>query len=199
MEGARADLRPAQRGRRGAPRAAPERGALVRRFHAFARGSADHQGAQPRAGQPCRRLAPQQVPVRDDRSGDHPGRRRQVGRALVGAVPQGRAGHEGGRLMRLFACAAAAASALFLNAGPAAAQVRPFASLDEMASYRGADRTQRLVEGAKKEGALGMYTSAQSDDMGALVAAFEKKYGIKVSMWRTSSEKVLQRAVTEAR
>jgi iron(III) transport system substrate-binding protein len=44
-----------------------------------------------------------------------------------------------------------------------------------------------------------MYTSAQGDDMGVLVAAFEKKYGIKTSMWRASSEKVLQRAVAEAR
>jgi iron(III) transport system substrate-binding protein len=35
--------------------------------------------------------------------------------------------------------------------------------------------------------------------MGALVAAFEKKYGIKVNVWRASSEKVLQRAVQEAR
>jgi iron(III) transport system substrate-binding protein len=101
--------------------------------------------------------------------------------------------------MHAFARAAAAAIVFFLTAGPSAAQVRPFASLDEMASYQGADRTQRLVEGAKKERALSMYTSAQGDDMGALVAAFEKKYGIKVSMFRTSSEKVLQRAVTEAR
>ena len=29
--------------------------------------------------------------------------------------------------------------------------------------------------------------------------AFEKKYGVKVELWRASSEKVLQRAVTEAR
>jgi iron(III) transport system substrate-binding protein len=101
--------------------------------------------------------------------------------------------------MHALTCAAAAALAFFLNAAPAAAQARPFASLEEMASYQGADRTQRLVQGAKKEGTLSMYTSAQSDDMGALVAAFEKKYGIKVTMWRTSSEKVLQRAVTEAR
>src|SRR5258708_39786637 len=95
--------------------------------------------------------------------------------------------------------AAAAALALFLDAAPSVAQVRPFASLEEMASYQGADRTQRLIEGAKKEGTLGMYTSAQGDDMGALVAAFEKKYAIKVSMFRTSSETVLQRAVIEAR
>ena len=72
-------------------------------------------------------------------------------------------------------------------------------SVAELANYAGADRQQRLVEGAKKEGNLSVYTSAQSDDMGALVAGFEKKYGVKVSVWRAGSEKVLQRAVTEAR
>jgi iron(III) transport system substrate-binding protein len=34
--------------------------------------------------------------------------------------------------------------------------------------------------------------------MGALVGAYEKKYGVKVNIWRASSEKVLQRAVAEA-
>ncbi len=75
----------------------------------------------------------------------------------------------------------------------------PFASMDEAAAYTGADRVARLIEGAKKEGSLSIYTSAQSDDIGAITAAFEKKYGIKVAMWRASSEKVLQRAITEAR
>jgi iron(III) transport system substrate-binding protein len=32
-----------------------------------------------------------------------------------------------------------------------------------------------------------------------ITEAFEKKYGVKVSLWRAGSEKVLQRAVTEAR
>jgi iron(III) transport system substrate-binding protein len=73
------------------------------------------------------------------------------------------------------------------------------ATVAEVSAYTGADRMQKIVEGAKKEGELNIYTSAQSDDMGALVSAFEKKYGIKVSVWRSSSEKVLQRAVTEAR
>jgi iron(III) transport system substrate-binding protein len=58
---------------------------------------------------------------------------------------------------------------------------------------------QKLIEGAKKEGELNLYTSAQADDMGPLIAAFEKKYGVKVTVWRASSEKVLQRAVQEAR
>src|SRR5205085_3213894 len=69
----------------------------------------------------------------------------------------------------------------------------------ESAGSTAPDRAQKILEGAKKEGELSIYTSAQSDDMGALVAAFEKKYGIKVSMWRSSSEKVLQRAIQEAR
>ena len=82
---------------------------------------------------------------------------------------------------------------------PAAAQVKANATAADVANYTGADRMQKLVEGAKKEGELSIYTSAQTDDMGALVAAFEKKYGVKVNVWRSSSEKVLQRAVTEAR
>jgi iron(III) transport system substrate-binding protein len=78
-------------------------------------------------------------------------------------------------------------------------QVKPNATAADVGLYAGSDRQQKLIEGAKKEGELTLYTSAQSDDMGALLAAFEKKYGIKASVWRASSEKVLQRAVTEAR
>jgi iron(III) transport system substrate-binding protein len=82
---------------------------------------------------------------------------------------------------------------------PALSQVKPNATAMDVATYAGADRMQKLVEGAKKEGELNLYTSAQADDMGPLIAAFEKKYGVKVSVWRASSEKVLQRAVQEAR
>ena len=72
-------------------------------------------------------------------------------------------------------------------------------SVAEVAAYDKPDREQKLMAAAKKEGSLEIYTSAQSDDMGALVQAFEKKYGIKVNVWRSSSEKVLQRFVQEAR
>ncbi|HWH41786.1 MAG TPA: extracellular solute-binding protein [Usitatibacter sp.] len=72
-------------------------------------------------------------------------------------------------------------------------------SAAEVAAYDKPDREQKLMAAAKKEGSLEIYTSAQSDDMGALVQAFEKKYGIKVNVWRSSSEKVLQRFVQEAR
>jgi iron(III) transport system substrate-binding protein len=94
--------------------------------------------------------------------------------------------------MQIRAFAVAACAALAISAAHAQ-------SVAELAAYDKPDREQKLLAGAKKEGSLEMYTSAQSDDMGAVVQAFEKKYGIKVNMWRSSSEKVLQRFVQEAR
>src|SRR6185503_13795094 len=46
---------------------------------------------------------------------------------------------------------------------------------------------------------LNIYTSAQTTDLGPVVAAFEKKYGIRASVWRAGSENVLHRAVQESR
>jgi ABC-type Fe3+ transport system substrate-binding protein len=68
-----------------------------------------------------------------------------------------------------------------------------------LATYDGADRTEKLVDGAKKEGDVLIYTSAPSDDFKALTEAFERKYGIKVKFWRSSADKVAQRGVSEAR
>jgi iron(III) transport system substrate-binding protein len=65
--------------------------------------------------------------------------------------------------------------------------------------YKGADRDQRLLDAAKKEGTLTFYTSMQTPESGPLSAAFEKKYGIKVNLWRATSDQVVQRAITEAR
>jgi iron(III) transport system substrate-binding protein len=73
------------------------------------------------------------------------------------------------------------------------------ASLAELALYSGPDRTQRLVAGAKREGTVTVYTSLTVDDMKVFGGAFEKKYGIKLQLWRSSSEDILQRAVVEAR
>jgi iron(III) transport system substrate-binding protein len=97
---------------------------------------------------------------------------------------------------RAFASAVAAA-AIFL-ATPALAQQRPPA-LSELAMYDGADRTKRLVDGAKKEGVVTIYSSVTVDDMKVLSAAFEKKYGVKLQAWRASSESILQRTMVEAR
>ncbi len=73
------------------------------------------------------------------------------------------------------------------------------ATLAELAMYSGPGRAQRLMEGAKKEGSVTVYTSLTVDDMKVFGGAFEKKYGIKLQLWRSSSEDILQRAVVEAR
>src|SRR5438046_5098131 len=70
------------------------------------------------------------------------------------------------------------------------------------ASYRypGDDREKRILEGARKERELVVYTSLDLMDSVPIVEVFEKKYGgVKVQLWRSSSEKVLQRATAEAR
>jgi iron(III) transport system substrate-binding protein len=69
----------------------------------------------------------------------------------------------------------------------------------QIVSSERADREPFLARGAKQEGEVVIYTSLISEDLAALSAAFEKKYGVKVKGWRAGSEKVLQRAVTEAR
>ena len=79
------------------------------------------------------------------------------------------------------------------------AQVKAGATAADVALYQGADRQQKLVAGAKKEGTFTVYTSAQATDFNALLAAFEKKYGVKGVIWRAGSENILNRAVQESR
>jgi iron(III) transport system substrate-binding protein len=67
------------------------------------------------------------------------------------------------------------------------------------AGAAGAEIDRAVVERAKKEGSVTLYTSMQLVDSQPLTAAFEKRYGIKVSLWRASGEKVAQRVITEAR
>jgi iron(III) transport system substrate-binding protein len=70
---------------------------------------------------------------------------------------------------------------------------------DELYRYRGADRDTRLVERARQEGTLSLYTSLAPTESKPLADAFEKKYGVKVELWRALSDKVVQRVITEGR
>src|SRR5258705_7139339 len=56
----------------------------------------------------------------------------------------------------------------------------------------------RLVERARSEGTLALYTSLAPTESTPLAEAFEKKYGVKVQVWRALSAEVVQRVVTEA-
>ena len=93
-------------------------------------------------------------------------------------------------------CSLAMALMLALPA-TALAQGKP--KPNDIYMYKGADRDQRVLEGARKEGTVALYTSLNLKDSVPITEAFEKKYGVKVSLWRASSEKVVQRALTEAR
>jgi iron(III) transport system substrate-binding protein len=91
-----------------------------------------------------------------------------------------------GAAILLVAVASAAQAA---GKGPLTAQ--------EIATYQGADRNERLLEGARKEGELTVYHAYPQ--LLSVTAAFTKKYDIKVTAWRSGSENILQRIGTEAR
>jgi iron(III) transport system substrate-binding protein len=83
----------------------------------------------------------------------------------------------------LFACALASGQALAQGA---------------LFDYAGADRMERIVAAAKKEGSVTMYTTFAEKDQPALIGPFEAKYGVKVNIWRAGTDKVLQRTLAEA-
>ena len=95
--------------------------------------------------------------------------------------------------------ATAAAAGVVVLSIAGSAQVAPRTSAAQVALYSAADRQQKLVEGARKEGTLTVYTSAQVVDFDSLAKAFEKKYGVKIVVWRAGSENVAQRALQEDR
>jgi iron(III) transport system substrate-binding protein len=92
--------------------------------------------------------------------------------------------------MRIFRAALAAAAL----AAPSAFAQAP----QPIFTYEGADRMERIAAGAKKEGTLTLYTTIAEKDLPAILKPFEQKYGVKVSVWRAGTDKVLQRTVTES-
>jgi iron(III) transport system substrate-binding protein len=96
-------------------------------------------------------------------------------------------------------CLLACASALGLcSAFSAMAQsAAPANNVAAVAMYDGPDRMERLIAGAKKEGALTLYTSIAASDVSLMTSVFERKYGVKVTVWRAANDKVLQRVMAE--
>jgi len=60
-------------------------------------------------------------------------------------------------------------------------------------------REARLLEGARREGELTLYTSLTAATAAKVKADFERRYGVRVNLWRASSENILQRVTAEAR
>ena len=65
-------------------------------------------------------------------------------------------------------------------------------------SYDGPDRMARIAAAARQEGTLTLYTTIAEKDLPTLIAPFEAAYGVKVTVWRAGTDKVLQRTVAEA-
>ena len=81
---------------------------------------------------------------------------------------------------------------------PPAVMAQAPAKPGDILNYQGPDREKRLREKARQEGTLTIYTSLAPTESQPLAHAFEQKYGIKVELWRAISERVVQRAVSEA-
>jgi iron(III) transport system substrate-binding protein len=73
------------------------------------------------------------------------------------------------------------------------------ASNEAVFRYRGPDREARLAARAKSEGRVVLYTSLAPTESKPLADAFQRKYGVRVELWRALSDQVVQRVITEAR
>ncbi len=101
--------------------------------------------------------------------------------------------------LKPFALALALGGLLAAAAGAFAQPAPPPSPHAAIYNYKGADRAQRLLERARQEGTVTVYTSLAPTESGPLAEAFEKKTGVKVNLWRALSDSVVQRALTEAR
>ena len=81
----------------------------------------------------------------------------------------------------------------------AAFGVEPSPAVLAIANYRGADRTQKLIEGARKEGELMLYSSLTQEDQLRLAEDFKRRYGVTIKFWRGSQAHILQRVTSETR
>src|SRR5256885_13780750 len=89
------------------------------------------------------------------------------------------------------------AAILTLCAGQAVAQ----SAGDNPAMYRGPDREQRLIEGAKKEGQVTVYSSMIADQaLRPILNGFEAKYPfVKAQYVRDDPPQQLRKVMAEAR
>lgn len=80
-----------------------------------------------------------------------------------------------------------------LQAGAAFAGTAPFLNL----SSASAASDPKVVEAAKKEGTVSLYSSASTGPTNAIAEAFKKTYGINVTVYRAGSADVATRVQTE--
>jgi iron(III) transport system substrate-binding protein len=97
----------------------------------------------------------------------------------------------GGRVLALAALITCAVTTAVAAQSPA----------DDILTYSGPDRTERLVAGAKREGQVTYYSAMiVNQALRPLTAAFQKKYPfIRMSYWRGDSEEIESKLAAEMR
>ncbi len=83
--------------------------------------------------------------------------------------------------------------------GVVSAQTKKPGTLSELVAYTGADREKILIAGAKAEGKVTWYTSLAGSSYKELAQGFEKKYGVKVDVYRAASNDLMARITAEAK
>jgi iron(III) transport system substrate-binding protein len=85
------------------------------------------------------------------------------------------------------------------GSGSQAGSTEASADVVSIATYSGADREQLLLDGAKKEGELLLYTNPTGDITDAIVAAFEQKYpDVKIKVTQADSSDLARRISEES-
>jgi iron(III) transport system substrate-binding protein len=102
----------------------------------------------------------------------------------------------GGRALIRIGYGLAAACGLVLQTAGASAQ-----SVEDILAFKGPDRQQKLIEGARKEGQVVLYSAIiVSQALRPIADKFQKKYPfIKMSFWRADSEDIAQKLSAEVR
>src|SRR5215470_15473111 len=112
-------------------------------------------------------------------------------------MPGTRPGMTAERMMQMSIRTIALATITVIASTPSAQALTP----EEIVNYRGADRQQVLIEGAKKEGQVVLYSALIVNQMlRPLAAGFMKKYAfIKMTYYRADSEELLAKLSAETR
>ena len=99
--------------------------------------------------------------------------------------------------LKAFAVTALATLSFSVMSQTTSSATTPIAA-NSLMQYEKADRAERILEAAIKEGSLTLYTAFRPQDLPLILGPFEAKYGIKVKAWRSGSNNVTQRVVREA-
>jgi iron(III) transport system substrate-binding protein len=84
--------------------------------------------------------------------------------------------------------------------GPRAAAQTPEEIWKSLENLPAAEREKKLVEGARKEGAMIWYTNTGVENANRYIQAFKKQYPfLNAQFWRSKTRQVVQRVVAEAR